>query len=100
AMTGQEADLSLIDFNNNNRLDAGDETSGGHVAIGSSEDLIIFNANTVRSVGGTPGTGFSCPPGFSVYIRIETLADGTTKSTPTCLLGGKLGRTAWRELKF
>jgi type IV pilus assembly protein PilY1 len=99
AMTGQAASLSLIDFDNNGQLTAGDETAGGHVAVGTAENMIVFNATTARSPGGT-SPGLECPEGFTKYIRIKTLADGSTVSEETCLPGGKLGRTSWRELKL
>ncbi len=99
AMTGTAPSQSLVDFDSSGGIDAGDETSGGHVAAGTSEDRIIFDSTTAGGGGG--GGGLNCPSGFQKYIEIITLSDGTTKSIEKCLPNGtKLGRASWRELGF
>ena len=99
AMTGTATSQSLIDFDRSGGIDSGDETSGGHVATGTSENRIIFNSTTASSGGGGGGSGLNCPKGFQKYIEIITLSDGTTQSIEKCLPNGaKLGRASWREL--
>ena len=102
AMTGTAPSQSIVDFDSSGGIDAGDETSGGYVAAGTSEDRIIFDSTTAGSGGGGGGGGgLNCPDGFQKYIEIITLSDGTTKSVEKCLPNGtKLGRASWRELKF
>jgi len=101
AMTGLAPDLSLIDFNNDQQLGAGDETTGGNVAAGTGADRIIFNSTTASTGGGGGGGGLTCPTGFQRYIEIITLSDGTTSSIEKCLPNGtKLGRASWHELEF
>ena len=102
AMTGLAPSNSVIDFNSNGTIDAGDGTQGGFIAAGTFESSITVNSTTASGGGGGGGGGgLSCPKGFQKYIELKTQSDGTIKPSERCLPNGaKLGRAAWRELDF